>query len=200
MTVALAPALVVYCHPDAASFTARVRDEVVATLRSQGRTVDLLDLYADGFDPVFDLADKHAHDEHTVPPGVPTEHAERLRRAGVVVLVYPTWYGGPPAMLKGWIDRVFTPGVAYHLPPGASRVRAGLRNVRHIAIVTTHGSSKWVNAVGGEPGKRMIRRTLRVLCHPLARSHWIALYGMDRAGDAERAAFLTRVGREISRL
>jgi putative NADPH-quinone reductase len=90
-------------------------------------------------------------------------------------------------MLKGWIDRVFTPGVP-------------IRNVHRLVVVTTHGSTKRVNAIGGEPGKRMIFRTLRVLCHPLARSRWIALYDIDRAGADDRAAFLARVERRLTRV
>lgn len=193
-------ALVVYAHPDPESFTAVVRDRVVEALTARGHTVDLLDLYAERFDPVFTLTDLRAHDTHTSPGGVPDVHAARLVRTRTVVFVYPTWYGGPPAILKGWIDRVFTPGVAYHLPAGATRVHAGLHNVRRLVIVTTHGSSKWVNVLGGEPGKRTIFRTLRVLCHPLTRCRWIALYDVDRADDGARAAFLDRVGRRVSRI
>jgi len=177
--------LVVYSHPDPESFTASVRDRVVATLARQGSTVDLLDLYGEGFDPVFTVDDLRRHDEHLAPQGVIAEHVVRLHRARAVVFVYPTWYGSPPAMLKGWIDRVFTLGVP-------------LRNIRRLVVVTTHGSSKSVNAIGGEPGKRMIFRTLRVLCHPLARPRWIALYGIDRASDADCAAFLERVERRLS--
>jgi putative NADPH-quinone reductase len=180
-----APVLVVYAHPDPDSFCAHVFDRVVATLTARGHSLDVIDLYAAAFDPAFNVEDLSAHDNHTQPTGVVAEHVARLRRARVVVFVYPTWYGGPPAMLKGWIDRVFTPGVP-------------LRNIRRLVVVTTHGSSKVVNAIGGEPGKRMIFRTLRVLCHPLARSRWIALYDTDRATDGDRAAFLTEVDRRLS--
>ena len=182
-----APVLVVYTHPDPGSFSATVREHVMSSLRRPGRTVELLDLYGDAFDPVFDVDDLRAHDEHLAPTGVVAEHVRRLQRAEAIVLVYPTWYGGPPAMLKGWLDRVVTAG-------------SPLRNIRRIVVVTTHGSSKGVNAFGGEPGKRMIRRTLRALCHPLARSRWIALYGIDRASDGDRAEFLRRVERRLTRL
>jgi putative NADPH-quinone reductase len=176
----------VYAHPDPGSFTAAVRERAVSALARRGRSVDVLDLYGEAFDPVFTVDDLRAHDDHSQPTGVIAEHVQRLKQAAVIVFVYPTWYGGPPAMLKGWIDRVFTPG-------------SPLRNIRRIAVVTSHGSSKGVNAFGGEPGKRMIFRTLRALCHPLARSRWIALYGIDRASDDDRAAFFTRVERSLSR-
>ena len=112
-----------------------------------------------------------------------------------LVFVYPTWFGAPPAMLKGWLDRVWVAGVAFDRVPGSNRPRARLMHIRRLSVVTTYGSSRWVNALEGEPGKRLVKRWLRVLCHPLARTRWIALYGLDRADDAARRAFLDRVGR-----
>ena len=103
-------------------------------------------------------------------------------------------------MLKGWIDRVWVRGVAWELPDGATRLRPLLRNVRRIVAVTTHGSSKWMNALEGEAGKRVVTRSLRVLCHPACRTSWIALYGVDHASPEQRTRFLERVERRLARL
>ena len=103
-------------------------------------------------------------------------------------------------MLKGWIDRVWVAGVAYELPPGANRIRPLLTNIRRLVAVTTHGSSKFVNALEGEGGKRVLTRSLRVLCNRRARTSWIALYAVDRADDAKRAAFLDRVEQRMRKL
>jgi putative NADPH-quinone reductase len=103
-------------------------------------------------------------------------------------------------MLKGWIDRVWVNDVAWTLPDGANRLRPALRNVRRLVAVTTHGSSKWINAIEGESGKRTLTRSLRTMCHPLARTTWLAMYGVDNASDAERLAFLDRVERRVARL
>ena len=100
-------------------------------------------------------------------------------------------------MLKGWFDRVLVKDIAFELPPDSNRIHAKLRNVRRIVAITTHGSSKFVNALEGEVGKRMVTRTLRAVCHPFARTSWIALYGIDTATDAKKAAFLDRVGRQL---
>jgi putative NADPH-quinone reductase len=94
---------------------------------------------------------------------------------------------------------VWVEGVAYTLPPGAARVRPLLRNLRRLVVVTTHGSPKRINVVEGEPGKHLVGRQLRALCHPLARTRWLALYGMDTAAEAERRAFLARVERRLAR-
>jgi putative NADPH-quinone reductase len=191
-------ALVVHCHPNAASFTAAVRDRVVAALSARGDEVRVTDLYADGFNPVMSATERQRHLEPGPDPSV-ADHAADLQWCQHLVLVYPTWWSGQPAMLKGWIDRVWVRDVAFDLPSESSRVHARLRNVRRITVVTTHGSSKFVNAIEGEAGKRMVTRTLRAVCHPLARTRWVALYGVDTATEQQRVAFLDRAAKKVAR-
>jgi len=102
-------------------------------------------------------------------------------------------------MLKGWIDRVWMHGVAWELAAGSARLRPLLRNVRSITVVTTHGSSKWVNALEGEVGKRTVTRVLRSMCSRRCRTRWIALYGIDRSTEAQRQRFLARITRRLGR-
>jgi len=186
----------VHCHPNPASFAAAARDRVVATLTRRGHDVRVTDLYADGFDPVLTAEERQRHLEPGPHPTV-ARHAADLQWCQHLVLVYPTWWSGQPAMLKGWIDRVWVRDVAFDLPSESSRVHARLRNVRRITVVTTHGSSKFVNALEGEAGKRMVTRTLRAVCHPLARTRWLALYGLDTADAAARTAFLDRIAEKV---
>lgn len=192
-------ALVVYAHPLDDSFVAAVRDRAVAVLSSGGAEVRLSDLYADGFDPTFSATERDRHLEVGCDPSI-ASYADDLQWCDTVVLVYPTWWSGQPAMLKGWMDRVWVNGVAWTLPDGANRLRPALRNVRRLVAVTTHGSSKFINTVEGESGKRTLTRSLRSMCHPLARTTWIAMYGIDNASADDRAAFLDRVERRLSRL
>ena len=91
-------------------------------------------------------------------------------------------------------------GVAYELPPGRNRIRPLLQHIRRIVVVTTHGSSKWVNAVQGEGGKRVAFRSLRVLCSPRCRTNWLALYGADTCTQARRTAFLDHVEKKVRSL
>ena len=193
-------ALVVYCHPLSDSFIAAARDRVLATLRDAGHEVRLTDLYADGFTPELSAWE---HTNHLAPadtkPDIAT-YAADLAWCDTLIAVYPTWWSGQPAMLKGWIDRVWVAGVAYELPPGASTIRPSLQNIRRIVTVTTHGSSKFINSLQGEGGKRVMHRSLRVLCHRFTRTTWLALYGIDRATPAQREAFLARVDRRLRRL
>lgn len=191
--------LVVCCHPNQDSFVGAVRAAVVAGLRAGGHEFRLTDLHADGFDPVLS-GDEHRHhvSDTALRPDIVT-HAADLQWCESLVLVYPTWWAGQPAMLKGWIDRVWVNGVAWTLPAGATTLRGRLRNIRRITAVTTHGSSKFVNALEGEPGKRIVTRALRAVCSPRCRTRWIAMYTVDRSTMAQREAFLQRVTRRLTR-
>jgi putative NADPH-quinone reductase len=103
-------------------------------------------------------------------------------------------------MLKGWIDRVWAAGVAWDMPEGASVVRPLLRGLRRLVVVTTHGSSKFVNALEGESGKRTVTRSIRAMCSRRARTTWCALYGIDTQPESKRVAFLERVERTLAAL
>jgi NAD(P)H dehydrogenase (quinone) len=185
--------LVVYCHPSHDSFVAAVLEATVDGLRDGEHDVRVTDLYAEGFDPIFSATD---HANHLSEDGARADiagHAEDLRWCESLVLVYPTWWAGQPAMLKGWIDRVWVSGVAWKLPAGKRRLRPLLRNVRRITVVTTHGSSKVINALEGEAGKRTATRSLRLMCARTCRTRWVAMYTVDTSTDLQRAQFLHRV-------
>jgi NAD(P)H dehydrogenase (quinone) len=189
---------VVTCHPDPASFTAAVARRAIAALRDRGDELRLSDLYGERFDPLFTATERQRHLEPGADPAV-AHHAEDLQWCERLVLVDPTWWSGQPAMMKGWIERVWVSDVAFDLPPESNRVHARLHNVRRLVAITTHGSSKLVNAIEGEAGKRMVTRTLRAVCHPLARTTWLAMYGVDTSTESQRRAFLDRVERKLRR-
>ena len=102
--------------------------------------------------------------------------------------------------MKAWFDRVLAHGVAWNLPEGAKRIRPQLQNVKRIVAITTHGSSKWVNTLEGEPGKRTITRSLRVLCSWRTSVTWLALYGIDASTRVERDRFTRQVERRLQKI
>lgn len=187
---------VVFAHPSGAGFAGAVRDRVVRALAAQGHEVDELDLYAAGFDPVLKPAEWAAHiDGRADLSGIGRE-VERLRRADALVLVYPTWWFGMPAILKGWFDRIWAPGVAFDFPPTGGGLRPGLANIRHLAAITTYGSPWWVIALGlGNPGRTILMRGFAPLIARGAATLFLALYDMDHAALPRRERFLARVER-----
>ena len=192
--------LVVSAHPVPGSYTNHLRDRAEAVLRRRGHDVQVTDLHVEGFEARLTRAEWLGHRDD---PGSRTDvapYTAQLQWAEALVLVYPTWWSGMPAIMKGWVDRVWIDGVAYTLPPGRARVRANLRNIRRVTVISPHGSSKWVNVLEGETGKHMVGRALRVLLHPRARTRWLAIYDMDRADPVRLARFTTRVERAMARL
>lgn len=193
-------ALVVYSHPRDDSFAAAARSEAVAGLRESGAEVRTIDLYAEQFDPRLS-AEEHAlhRSDPSTRPQI-AAHADLLRWCDTIVLVYPTWYGTFPAMLKGWFERVWVNGVASEVRTDGRPPTPLLPHIRHVVAITSHGSSKWVNALQGEAGKRMLKRALRISIGARSRVHWVAIYGMDRNTEPERQAFLDRVRRRCARM
>jgi putative NADPH-quinone reductase len=189
--------LVVYVHPLENSFNSAVRDAVINELTIAHHEIRLRDLYAENFDPFLSATERALH--HTPPSTRPdlAKDVEDLRWCNAIVFIYPTWWAGLPAMLKGWIDRTWMNEVAWVLPAGANTIRPRLTNIRRLVAVTTHGSSKIINSLQGEPGKRIISRSIRVMCNTWCRARWIAFYGLDKSTQKQRQKHLDTVGKRV---
>ena len=185
---------VVYAHPVQESFGAACHVAVTSALAGAGHEVDDLDLYAAGFDPRFSAEE---HRRYQVVgrnlEGV-DDLVARLRAAEGLVLVFPTWWYGMPAILKGWFDRVWLPGVGFNLPKGSGAILPALLNLKKFGVVTTVGSPWWfMKLYMREPGKRILLRGLKALCAPSARHVWLCQYGVDTSTPEQRSAFLRRI-------
>ena len=194
--------LLVFCHPDPESFGAAIRRTAADALRAAGHELREIDLYAEGFDPVFSAAEMKTYlsDTQRNIDGVAT-HVEALRWAEGWVAVYPTWYYGLPAMLKGWLDRVWLPGVTFRIATGKERtIRGELSNIRLFVGITTSGSPWWWLKLIGDPGRSLLMKGLRPLYARNCRRRWMQLYNMNHATAEDRAGFLARVKRELSAL
>ena len=189
--------LVLYAHPVETSFGAALHRAVIDRLNANGHAVDDCDLYAEGFDPRLSAEERLAyHDPAANRAGV-AAHVERLLAAEALVMVFPVWNFGLPAILKGYLDRVFLPGVSFHLVDG--RVRPALTNVQRLVAVTTYGGPRLRAFLAGDPPRRVVTRVLRATTG-FAPTRYLAHYDMNRSTDATRAAFLARVEAELGRL
>jgi putative NADPH-quinone reductase len=191
--------LVVYCHPVPDSFCAAVRDAAVGALTARGWDVRLVDLYAEGFDPVLGVDERrHYHDRAPTDPAL-APHIENLKWAEAILFVYPTWWYGLPAMLKGWLDRVWATDVAFKLPADGGRIISLVPHITRIGVVTTCGATWLISFLMGQPGRKTILRGMRALCAPRSRTLYVAHYDMDRSTAQTRRAFLQRVVRNLKR-
>ncbi|MEU3427316.1 NAD(P)H oxidoreductase [Streptomyces gardneri] len=135
--------LLVHAHPRSDSLTTQVADLAHARLKDAGGTVDVLDLYAEGFDPVLRPADEPDWEdrEKRYSPEVHA-HMDRILAADDIVIVFPVWWMAPPAVLKGWIDRVWNYGFAY----GRSKPRLAAKRMLWLALMGQ--SAQEIEALG----------------------------------------------------
>lgn len=194
--------LLIHCHPNPESYNAALYRAAGQALTEGGHEVQALDLYAEGFDPVLTRAERKAYlEDPTWVEQRVQSHVDALRWAEQLVFVHPTWWYGPPAVLKGWLERVWLPGVAFMPPSRAGEVtKPMLQNIRQLAVVTTGGAPWWWLKVIGDPHKKLFTRGLRVLFHKRARVHWLQLHEMNTVSADKRALFLRKVERTLKEL
>ena len=141
------------------------------------------------------LSEQERRDYHT--PGVNlvpvADEVARVKRAQALVFVFPTWWYGPPAMLKGWMDRVLVPYETFGMPQPFRPLERKLTDIRLVAAVTTLGSPWWWWRWIGQPGRRIMLDGVGGIVHRRARRVWLALHTMDSVSEARRRAFLARV-------
>lgn len=194
-------ALVVYCHPRPESFTAAVRDTVLEQLRAAGAEIRLSDLYARGFDPALSNAEHAGYLDCPANRAPVEQDCQDLEWADTLIFIYPTWWYGLPAVLKGWLDRTLLPDVAFHMPKAEGEtISRGLTNITRLGVFTTCGASRLLTWFVGAPGKRTLLRGLGLTCAPRVRKAFTAHYLMDSSTPQSRAKHLERVAKVIDGL
>ena len=193
-------ALVIYAHPKETSFSAAVRDVVTDGLAAAGAQTRVLDLYAEGFAPVLSAEELDRYEDTPANEMGIEAHTAALRWCDTLIFVYPTWWYGLPAILKGWLDRVLVPGLAFEMPDTeGGNIRPGLTHITGLAVFTTCGATWWLTRAIGAPGRRTILRGLRLLCAKTCRTAFAAHYAMDSSTPQSRAAHLRRVSKTLER-
>ena len=187
--------LVLFAHPVETSFNAALHRLIVDRLAARGHEVDDCDLYAEGFDPVMSRDGRMRY--HTVGANIVglEEHARRLAAAEALVLCFPVWNYGFPAILKGYFDRLFVPGVSFDLDGGAITPRLG--HIRKMMAVTSYGGSRLRAVVMGDPPRRIVMRWLRANIRLGGPAHYLAHYSMNTATDTSRTRFMAKVAARL---
>jgi putative NADPH-quinone reductase len=157
-------ALVVVANPSPSSLSHAIAQQAASVLLGLGYGIDFHDLYAEAFDPVQPVGE--AQNTTSRDPLV-QEHCAHLARAHRIVVCHPNWWGQPPAILKGWIDRVFRLGSAYEYPPdvGYEGVPRGLLRARRAFVFNTSNTpAEREQAEFGDPLEALWRRCVFRLC------------------------------------
>ena len=155
---------VILGHPDTGSFNHAIAETVVQTLRDNNHKVLYHDLYGEGFDP--NLPAEEIPKDAPLDPVI-KRHCDEIAETEGIVIVHPNWWGQPPAILKGWIDRVIRVGVAYEFEEGDSGegVPIGLLKAKKALVFNTSDTSaKRENEVFGDPLERLWKDCVFGLC------------------------------------
>lgn len=187
--------LVLHSHPLDESYGRALYRQTCESLKKAGHQVDGCNLYEEGFDPVLSAHDRAIY--HTYPDNTALvkTHVDRLLAAEAIVIVTPVWNFGFPAMLKGYFDRVWLPGVSFALEDG--KLTPTLRHIRKLAAVMTYGGTSWRAFLVGNPPKKIVTRVLRAQIKLGAPVKYLAHYDMNNCTDQTRANFLDKVRREM---
>lgn len=185
--------LLVHAHPVPTSFAASMRDAVLRGLAAAGHEVRVVDLYAENFEPRLSRQERIDYQDETKNTALVEDHIAHIKWAEGMVFIFPTWWYGLPAILKGWFDRVFAPGVAFHMADGGKVIRPALTNIRLLVGITSCGSPWWFAKYVGEPHRRIIMRGIHALCARRCRRVWMAHFKMDSSTEAERSRYLKKI-------
>lgn len=183
--------LVLFAHPVETSFNAGLHKVIVERLTAAGHAVDDCDLYAEDFDPRLTRAERLGYHDQRGPGDAVADYVRRLQRAEALVLSFPVWNYGYPAILKGFFDRVFLPGVSFRLVDG--KVQPTLHNISKLAAVTTYGGGRFRAMLMGDPPRKLVNRMLRATIKPGASVSYLAHYSMNLSTDGTRKAFMAKV-------
>jgi NAD(P)H dehydrogenase (quinone) len=155
---------VIFAHPDPASFNYAIAQTAVKAIKANGHTVFFHDLYQEKFDPLLNQKEMA---KDTELPDVIKQHCQEIAKADGIVIVHPNWWGQPPAILKGWVDRVIRPGVAYEFLEGDSGegIPKGLLKVRAALVFNTSNTeTQREKNVFGDPLETIWKNCVFGLC------------------------------------
>jgi NAD(P)H dehydrogenase (quinone) len=165
---------VILGHPDPGSFNHAIADAAIDALNQNGHEVFFHDLYAERFDPI--LPGPEIPRDGPVDPVV-QRHCDEIAVAEGIVIVHPNWWGQPPAILKGWVDRVIRPGVAYEFleGDGGEGVPVGLLKAKHALVFNTSNTPE--------------EREMEAFGDPLETLWKSCVFGLCGVSDVRRRTF-----------
>ena len=192
--------VVVLGHPSADSYCVAIFKGIVSALESQPtQNVTAIRLAEEKFITAMSTAERAAYE--TSAPLISDEtkrHAAALKQAEALIFIYPTWWSGLPAQLKGWLERVFVLGVAFRFNDN-NKIRPNLQNVRHIIGVSTYGSPwRYVKLIN-DNGRRTLTRAIRASTGLRTRTMWCGLYALDTCTQQQRERFITETAQKITK-
>jgi NAD(P)H dehydrogenase (quinone) len=186
--------LVVVAHPLSNSLCSTMAQTAIAALNNAGHDVQVENLYEAEFSPALTVAERETYYRPPFDSLAIQAQVERLLSAEAIVLVFPTWWFAFPAILKGWFDRVWAPGIAYDHASDLGPIKPRLGNLRRALCVTSLGSPWWVDRfVMNQPVKRILKTALLGTCAPACKFEMLSIYKAERLTSDQIQAFCSRI-------
>ena len=190
--------LIVTTHPLNDSLCKLLGKHVENKLIQMGHEVTIEDLYAESFEPALTASERKSYYGENYDSSSMTEQVSRLQDAEALVLLFPTWWFGFPAMLKGWFDRVWVPGIAYDHATDFGPIKPRLVNLKKVLVVTTLGSPWWVDhLVLWQPVKRVMKIALLGACTKKSKLQFLSLYNSEKLNEQKIIVFKNKIEKAL---
>ena len=194
-------ALVVTAHPIADSLCRQLGALAVEKLTAAGHEVKVENLYDNHFQAALSASERASYYDDKFDDSALTQEISRLQEAQILVLVFPTWWFGFPAILKGWFDRVWAPGVAFDHGENFGPIKPRLTQLEHVVAITSLGSPWWVDwLVMRRPVRKIIARALLGACAQQAKLTFLSVYNSEKLDQTGVDRFKAKVAARLERL
>jgi NAD(P)H dehydrogenase (quinone) len=189
-TIVFAPA------PGGQPLLAEACETAERRLRQRGHAVTMLDLGE--FDPVLSPSELSSYySDRPLLADETIAAAEAVGRSNTLVFIYPTVLLTLPPTVKGWLDRVLVPGVAFRMT-SSGRIRRGLRHIDRVVGISTYDTTWWLARRRGDSGRRIVARNLRACTRLTTRTRWVAAYTGADGSAPPPGPFLRRVAHAVA--
>jgi len=172
----------------------------IEALTKAGHEVQIEDLYQAGFLASLTPSERQSYYGPTFDTTAVQSQIDRLLSAEALVLVFPTWWFGFPAILKGWFDRVWAPGIAYNHASDLGPIKPRLLNLRKTLAITSLGSPWWVDRLLlWRPVRRVLKTALLGTCAPACKFEMLSLYKAEQLTPYDLQLFCSRIQRVLAK-
>ena len=192
--------LVVIAHPLTNSLCHSLALCASEVLRTNGHEVQVLDLYQTGFPASLTAHERSTYYGPAFDDAAVQGQVQQLLAAQAVILVFPTWWFGFPAILKGWFDRVWAPGVAYDHASDLGPIVPRLQGLQRMLAITTLGSPWWVDRlILWQPVRRILKTAILGACARACRFEMLSLYKAEALDSRQVERFRQQIQRTLAR-
>jgi putative NADPH-quinone reductase len=192
--------LVVTAHPLKNSLCGLFSETVTGSLNNMGHEVQSENLYMNQFDPVLSMDERTTYYRERYDSSKVSEEMERLVNSDALVLIFPTWWFGFPAILKGWFDRVWAPTVAYDHADDYGPIKPRLNNLKMAFVVTTLGAPWWVDhIILRRPIKRTLRFALLGACARKCKLKFLSFYKCESVDSVRKDKQIRKIESELTK-